>query len=88
MNFPNSGSGRPYVRIDGRSGAFALSVPDGDPEVVEMHGKKLDLDIAGAKQGWLRLSTNGADWVALETLDDWAGTPRPSADHAPGVCID
>ena len=89
MHFPNSGSGRPFVRIDGRSGGFALSVPDGgDLEIVEMKNRLLDLDLAGASQGWLRLSTEGADWVALETLDDWAGTPRPSADHAPGVCID
>ena len=89
MFFPNSGSGRPFVRIDGRSGAFALSVPEGgDPEIVEMHGKLLDLDIAVAAQGWLRLSSDGADWQPLETLDDWKGTPRPSADHAPGIKID
>jgi len=88
MHFPNSGSGRPYVRIDGRSGAFSVSVPDGDPEIVEMHGKKLDLDLANAEQGWLKISKDGTDWQALETLDDWAGTPKPSADHNPGVCID
>ena len=89
MHFPNSGSGRPYVRIDGRSGGFALSVPDGsDLEIVEMKNRLLDLDLAGAEQGWLRLSTDGAAWTALATLDDWDGTPKPSADHAPGVCID
>ena len=88
MHFPNSGSGRPYVRIDGRSGAFSVSVPDGDPEIVEMHGKKLDLDLANAEQGWLKISKDGTDWQALETLDDWNGTPKPSADHNPGVCID
>jgi len=89
MHFPNSGSGRPFVRIDGRSGAFALSVPEGgDPEIVEMHGKLLDLDLTGVSQGWLRLSTDGADWVPLETLDDWNGTPKPSADHSAGVRID
>ena len=89
MHFPTNGTGRPFVRIDGRSGGFALSAPDGgDLEIVEMKNRLLDLDLAGASQGWLRLSTEGADWVALETLDDWAGTPRPSADHAPGVCID
>jgi hypothetical protein len=88
MHFPNSGSGRPYVRIDGRSGSFALSVPDGDPEIAEMHGKLLDLDIAGAEQGWLWLSSNGADWVPLETLDDWLNPPKPSADHNAGVRID
>ncbi len=88
MFFPNSGSGRPFVRIDGRSGAFALSVPDGDPEIVEMHGKLLDLDLAGVSQGWLCFSTGGADWVALETLDDWLNPPKPSADHNAGVRID
>ncbi len=88
MYFPNSGSGRPYVRIDGRSGAFALSVPDGDPEIVEMHGKLLDLDLAGVSQGWLCFSTGGADWVPLETLDDWLSPPKPSADHNAGVRID
>ena len=89
MHFPTNGTGRPFVRIDGRSGTFALSAPDGgDLEIVEMKNRLLDLDIAGAEQGWLRLSADGADWVALETLDDWAGTPKPSADHAPGVCID
>ena len=59
LNFP-SNAGRPYCRLDGRTGAFALSVPDGDPEIVEMKGKLLDLDIAGAEQGWLRLDANGA----------------------------
>ena len=89
MHFPTNGTGRPFVRIDGRSGGFALSVPDGgDLEIVEMRDKLLDLDLAHAEQGWLRLSTDGADWSPLETLDDWIGTPRPSADHAPGVCID
>ena len=89
MHFPNSGSGRPYVRIDGRSGAFALSVTDGgDPEIVEMHDKVLDIDITGAEQGWLRLSTDGADWIPLETMDNWNGTPKPSADHNAGIRID
>ncbi len=88
MHFPNSGSGRPYVRIDGRSGGFALSVPDGDPEIVEMHGKLLDLDLAGVSQGWLCFSTSGADWVPLETLDDWLNPPKPSVDHNAGVRID
>ncbi len=89
MQFPTSGTGRPFVRVDGRSGGFALSVPDGgDPEIIEMHGKLLDLDLAGAEQGWLKLSTDGADWQPLETIDDWIGTPRPSGDHNPGVCID
>jgi len=88
MFFPNSGSGRPFVRIDGRSGSFALSTLDGDPEIFEMTNKLLDLDITGVEQGWLRISKDGTDWQALEVLDDWAGTPRPSEDHAPAVKID
>jgi hypothetical protein len=89
MQFPNSGSGRPFVRIDGRSGSFALSVPEGgDPEIAEMKNKVLDLDLAGADQGWLRLTTDGADWVALDDIDAWLATPRPSPDHNPGVRID
>ena len=89
MFFPNSGGGRPFVRIDGRSGGFGLSMPDGgDLEIVEMRGKLLDLDITGAGQGWLKISTDGTDWQALETLDDWIGTPRPSGDHNPGVRVD
>ncbi len=75
LNFP-SNAGRPYCRLDGRTGAFALSVPDGDPEIVEMKGKLLDLDIAGAEQGWLRLDANGADWQPLSERDGWAGMPR------------
>jgi hypothetical protein len=88
MKFPNSGSGKPYCRIDGRTGSFALSVQDGDPEIMEMKGRLLDLDLAGAGQGWLKLSTDGADWQPLETLDDWIGTPKPSADHNAGVRVD
>jgi hypothetical protein len=89
MLFPSGGTGKPFIRIDGRNGSFLLSVPDGgDPEIVEMKGRLLDLDLASAAQGWLKISKDGPDWSPLETIDDWAGTPRPSADHAPGVCID
>ena len=89
MFFPTTGSGKPYCRIDGRSGTFSLSVPDGgDPEIVEMKGRLLDLDLANADQGWLKISKDGTDWLALETLDDWDGTAKPSADHAPGVRVD
>jgi hypothetical protein len=88
MYFPSSGSGKPYCRIDGRSGTFALSTADGDPEVVEMRGQLLDIDLRQARQGWLAFSTAGADFVALETRDAWSGTPRPSPDHAPAVELD
>jgi hypothetical protein len=88
MIFPTSGGGRPYVRIDGRTGAWALSVHDGEPKIVAMKGSLVDLDLVGAEQGWLRLGTDGADWQPLAARDDWTSTPRPSADHNPGVRID
>jgi hypothetical protein len=69
MNFPSNGSGRPYVRIDGRTGDFALSCPDGDPEVVEMKNRLVDIDIAGADQGCCacpRTAPNGCrSWLAM-----------------------
>lgn len=88
MHFPNSGTGRPFCRIDGRSGAFLLSSADGgDLETFEMKGKLLDLNLATASQGWLRLSAEGADWVPLALNDDWSGTPKPSPDHSAAVDI-
>ena len=78
MYFPSNGSGKPYCRIDGRSGTFALSTADGDPEVVEMRGQLLDLDLRQARQGWLAFSPAGADFVALETRDAW----RPAFSSA------
>ncbi len=91
MHFPNSGSGRPFVRIDGRSGSFALSVPDGgDLEIVEMHGKKLDLDIAGAEH---RSRTGGRSrhgWRNRKHLPPMTTTLlTPDAKHgcrAPNSC--
>ena len=53
-----------------------------------MKDQLLDLDLEAAEQGWLRLDQSGADWVPLTARDAWAATPRPSADHNPGVCID
>ncbi len=49
---------------------------------------QVDLDIAGAEQGWLRLDANGVDWQPLAAIGDWKGSPRPSDDHNPGVRID
>jgi hypothetical protein len=87
MKFPTS-SGQPYLKIDGRTGAFSLSCPDGDPEVFDMSGKLLDLDLNGANQGWLKLDVGVADWVPLATRGEWEDTPQPSADHKSGVSID
>lgn len=87
MKFPNT-TGKPYVKIDGRTGAFSLSCPDGDPEIFDMSGRLLDLDLNGAVQGWLKLDVGGADWMPLDEHDGWSSTPRPSTDHMPGVSID
>ena len=89
MNFPTNGSGRPFVRINGTTGSFALSVPEGgDPEIAEMKGRLLDLDLIGAGQGYLRVTPDGADWVSLTERGAWLATPRPSPDHKPGVRVD
>jgi len=88
MIFPTTGSGRPYVRINGHTGTFALSTPDGEPKAFQMNGKLLDIDLNGASQGWLRLDSNGADWVPLAGRDAWRSTPSPSSDHDPGVRVD
>ena len=88
MQFPNSGSGRPYVRLDARTGSFKASTPEGSPVLVDMKGKVLDLDLENAKQGWLSVDQQGVNFVPLKNRDDWIGTPQPSKDHAPAVSLD
>lgn len=88
MHFPNSGSGRPYVRLDARTGMFKASTLDGDPVLVNMSGEVLDLDIENAQQGWLKVDQQGADFVPLTDRDDWNTTPRPSDEYAPAVSLD
>ncbi len=88
MKFPNSGNGRPYVRIDGRTGAFSLSNPEGPPTVFDVTGKLLAFDYESAQQGWLRVDQAGADWVPLNAPDEWTNPPAPSVEHSPGVRLD
>ena len=88
MKFPNTGDGRPYVRIDGRTGAFALSNPEGPPTVFDVTGKLLAFDYETAQQGHLRVDQAGADWVPLNALNEWTNPPAPSVEHKPGVRID
>jgi hypothetical protein len=89
MQFPNSGTGRPFVRINGTTGNFALSVADGgEPENIDMTGRVLDLDLTGAEQGHLSVSKDGSDWLPIGARDAWKATPSPSPDHSPGVMLD
>jgi hypothetical protein len=49
LTFPNSGGGKPFIRLDGRTGTFSLSSPDGEaPEVFPMREKFLVADIKRA----------------------------------------
>ena len=87
MLFPNTSNGRPFARLDGRTGQFKLSTPDGGEMIaVDMIGKMLDLDLRGATQGWLHVHAQGADWQQLAERDRWG--VAPSDEHSPGVEID
>lgn len=86
LSFPQSSSGRPWVRLDARTGLMFISSPEGDKLPVDLKGKALGFDIANAKQGWLAVGTAGADWQDLPEGGGW-GNP-PSADHKPAVDID
>ena len=84
LSFPNSGGGRPWARLDARTGMLLVSGADGK-EAMNLKGKVLSVDIASAEQGWLCVSAAGADWVPI-TDGAW-GNP-PTADHKPGVEAD
>ena len=86
LSFPQSSSGRPWARLDARTGLMYISSPEGDKLPVDLKGKALGFDIANAKQGWLAVGTAGADWQDLPEGGGW-GNP-PSADHKPAVDID
>jgi len=86
LSFPQSSSGRPWARLDARTGLMFISSPEGDKLPVDLKGKALGFDIANAKQGWLAVGTAGADWQDLPDGGGW-GNP-PSADHKPAVDID
>ena len=85
LSFPNSGGGRPWARLDARTGMLLVSAPDGGKEAVNLKGKVISVDIANAEQGWLCVSAAGADWQPI-TGGAW-GNP-PSAEHKPGVEVD
>ena len=86
LSFPQSSSGRPWARLDARTGLMFISSPEGDKLPVDLKGKALGFEIANAKQGWLAVGTAGADWQDLPDGGGW-GNP-PSADHKPAVDID
>lgn len=81
LTFPNSGSGRPYINLDARTGMWKVSQPDG-AQIIDMQGKTMAMDIANAVQGWLHVSAAGADWRPI--VDGNWGLP-PTPDHKPGV---
>jgi hypothetical protein len=83
LNFPQQASGKPWARLDARTGILFVSSADGEKSAVDMKGKTFGLDIANAKQGWLMVGAAGVDWQ--EVNGAW-GNP-PSADHKPGVDV-
>jgi len=86
LTFPNSGGGKPFIRLDGRTGTFSLSSPDGEaPDVFPMREKVLVADIKRAEQGWLKLK-DGVDWQLLDDANDWGNPPSP--DHNAAVQVD
>ena len=86
LSFPNSGdgNGKPWARLDGRTGIMFVSSPDGKSPV-DLKGKVLSLNLANATQGWLKVETGGTDWQPI--VDGQWGNP-PSADHKPAVDVD
>ena len=83
INFPSTGSGRPYINLDARTGMWKISTPDG-PQITDMTGKTMALDVYGATQGWLRVDASGADWQPISE-GKWGAPPSP--DHKAGVAI-
>jgi hypothetical protein len=81
LNFPNSGSGKPYLNLDARTGMWKMSSPDG-AQMKDMQGQTMAMDIANAVQGWLHVSAAGADWRPIEN-GEWGMPPTP--EHKPGV---
>jgi hypothetical protein len=83
MKFPSTTVAGPWVRIDGRSGQFIVSTPEGETDYVDPKDKVIGVDLQNARQGWLHIDQGIFDWAPLENEDDW-GTP-PSEHHKPGV---
>ncbi len=88
MQFPSSGTGRPYIRLDARTATFKASCVDSEAVPVDLIDKIVDLDLANAEQGWLKVDPHGADFVPLAKRDDWNGTPSPSPEHSPAVSLE
>jgi len=86
ISFPNSGNnGRPWARLDARTGIMFLSSADGEKTPCDLKGKVLALDISNATQGWLAVTAAGAAWTPIEGGNWGLG---PTEDHKPGVDID
>jgi hypothetical protein len=89
MYFPGQSagsSGKPWARLDARTGLLVISGPDGNKKMVDLSGKVLSLNtLNGATQGWLRVDASGADWQPVPR-DQW-GVP-PSPEHKPGVEVE
>ena len=83
LNFPSSGGGQPWARIDGRDGRMTVSGPD-DQHMFDMRNKVFAFNVKGATQGWLSLA-NGRDWQPIQN-GQWGNPPSP--DHGSGVEIE
>ena len=83
LNFPQQASGKPWARLDARTGILFVSSADGEKTPVDMKGKVFGLDIANATQGWLMVGAAGVDWQ--EVNGTWGNPPSP--DHKPGVDV-
>ncbi|UCH52427.1 MAG: hypothetical protein JSW09_07315 [Pseudomonadota bacterium] len=85
MYFPGQSTGnagKPWARLDARTGMMVLSAPGGEKKMVDLSGKTLSVNVLGAQQGWLKVDGSGADWQPVPR-DQW-GVP-PSPEHKPGV---
>jgi hypothetical protein len=87
MHFPgqSTGGGKPWARLDARTGLLVISGPDGSKKMVDLSGKVLSLNTLSALQGWLRVDASGADWQPVPR-DQW-GVP-PSPEHKAGVEVE
>lgn len=88
MYFPGQStgsSGKPWARLDARTGMLVISAPDGNKKMVDLSGKVIGLNTLNATQGWLKVDASGADWQPVPR-DQW-GVP-PSAEHKAGVEVE
>ena len=88
MYFPGQStgsSGKPWARLDARTGMLVISAPDGNKKMVDLSGKVIGLNTLNATQGWLKVDASGADWQPVPR-DQW-GVP-PSPEHKAGVEVE